>query len=298
MAQNGDLLVADQEAFGGTGGVIRVNPATGARSTVSSNASRAGGPSFADPQGIALAQSGDILVADPHAFGSSGGVIRVNPMTGARSTVSSNTSPPKAPFFAAPVAVALAHNGDILVADAFAPGGMGGLIRVNPSTGARTTVSSNASPTGGPDFTFPTALAVVPGAHDTPAPVISRLLVAPKALATKRSRRHRRAGTSFRYTLSEAARVVFTIEKKTRGRRVGGKCRQRTQRNRKARRCTRYKRSGSFSQQGAARRNRKRFSGKLRGKPLPSGSYRATLLATDAAGNVSKRKRVGFRVLR
>jgi hypothetical protein len=33
-------------------------------------------------------------------------------------------------------------------------------------------------------------------------------------------------------------------------------------------------------------------------KKLPSGSYRLAITATDAAGNVSKRRRVSFRVVR
>ncbi|TLZ82898.1 MAG: hypothetical protein E6K11_00865 [Methanobacteriota archaeon] len=42
------ILVADEDAFGGSGGVIRVDPTTGAQTVVSS------GGNFVDPVGIAV----------------------------------------------------------------------------------------------------------------------------------------------------------------------------------------------------------------------------------------------------
>ena len=157
-APNGDMLVVDINAFGGLGGVIRVNPVTGARTTVSENNSPSGGPSFVDPFGITLAANGDILVADQNAFGGPGGVIRVDPGTGARTTVSDNTD--TGPAFEAPWGIVALANGDILVADAAAPDAGGGVIRVDPVTGARTTLSANSSPAGAPNFADPIQLAL------------------------------------------------------------------------------------------------------------------------------------------
>jgi tRNA G37 N-methylase TrmD len=155
-AASAGILVADQSAFGGTGGVIRVDPLTGARTAVSDNSRPSGGPGFVDPAGIALAPNGAILVVDAAAFaGAGGGVIRVNPVTGARTAVSENSSPQGGPSFVDPFGIALAANGDILVADQNAFGGGGGVIRVNPATGARTAVSENSSPQGGPLSTRP-----------------------------------------------------------------------------------------------------------------------------------------------
>jgi hypothetical protein len=85
LEADGDILVADTDAFGGGGGVIRVDPATGAQTAVST------GGSFVDPAGIAVEADGDILVADFGAFGS-GGVIRVDPTGGAQTTVSTGCS--------------------------------------------------------------------------------------------------------------------------------------------------------------------------------------------------------------
>ena len=104
-------------------------------------------------------------------------------------------------------------------------------------------------------------------------------------------------GTTFRYTLSEDGRVVFTIERPARGRRVAGRCVRQTRRNRPRRRCTRYVRVGRFAQDGAAGANRKRFSGKIGRRPLKPRPYRATLTASDGDGTGAP-KRLRFRVLR
>ncbi|HEY1274026.1 MAG TPA: hypothetical protein VGF25_03920 [Thermoleophilaceae bacterium] len=156
IAPNGDLLVADQNAFAGAGGgVIRVNPATGQRTTVSENASPAGGPAFVDPFALTLAANGDILVSDQNAFGGGGGVIRVNPTTGARTVVTQNTAPPGGPLFDAPFGITTEANGNIVVADAT----LAALVRVNPATGARTVLSDNTTPAGSPAFNDPYGIA-------------------------------------------------------------------------------------------------------------------------------------------
>ena len=148
-----------------------------------------------------------------------------------------------------------------------------------------------------------------PGAGDVTAPsfvgsarAIPRTFAAGAARRTARAvpgaRRKLKRGTTFRYALSEAARVAFAIERKHQGRRVGSRCSKRTRANRGGRRCMRYARIGAFRQRANAGRNRKRFSGRIAGRRLSPGRYRATLVATDAAGNASKPKRVAFRVVK
>jgi hypothetical protein len=104
-------------------------------------------------------------------------------------------------------------------------------------------------------------------------------------------------GTTFVYSLSEDARVVFKVEQRTTGRRVGTKCQKTTKRNKSRRKCTRYVRIGSFAHAGKQGTNRKSFSGKIGRKVLRPSRYRATLTATDADGNASKVKRLNFRVV-
>jgi len=89
VAANGDILVASTNipfcplgCEDPPGNVTRLDPVTGAQTLVSTDGF------FGNPFGIALEDDGDILVADPGAhlgaFLDSGGVIRVNPVTGSQ----------------------------------------------------------------------------------------------------------------------------------------------------------------------------------------------------------------------
>jgi hypothetical protein len=307
LAPNGDILVADEDAFEGFGGIIRVDPATGARTTLSASGEPAGGPSFLQPVGIAVAPNGDLLVTDEDAYGGTGGVMRVDATSGARTTISANAAPVGGTLFGQPYGIALAPSGQILVADFEAFDGAGGLLRVDPTTGARTVVSSNGAPAGGPQFVDPIGIALMPATRGTPppklvprtpaassdrvAPVISSARVRPRTFTAHR-------GTSFRYRLSERARVTFGIERRVTGRRVGRRCLRSTRGRRSRPACTRHVRVGSFSQAGARGANTKRFRGSLRGRALRAGRYRATLRARDAAGNRSRQVGLRFRVVR
>lgn len=136
IAPNGDIYVAGLDYFG-PGAVVRLNPLTGVLTTVSS------GGLLMRPYGIAIEAGGDILVADPLAFGIVGGIwvggiIRINPLTGAQSVVASGG------ILRSPTGIAIAGNGDILVADAGALAS-GAVVRVDPLTGAQTTVSTGGT---------------------------------------------------------------------------------------------------------------------------------------------------------
>ncbi|MEA2429025.1 MAG: hypothetical protein QOF37_2653 [Thermoleophilaceae bacterium] len=112
------------------------------------------------------------------------------------------------------------------------------------------------------------------------------------------ARRRVKRGARFRYALSEPSRVKVTIQRATKGRKVGRACRRQTRRNRSKHACVRYVSAGSFIQQGSAGKNVKPFSGRIGKKRLRPGTYRATLVATDAAGNRSLPKRLKFRIVR
>lgn len=116
------------------------------------------------------------------------------------------------------------------------------------------------------DATFTTNPQGAGATKDTSAPVILSASVKPKTF-------RRRHGTTFRYRLSEAARVKFTLQRH------------------KGRHWVRAKRFTKLSKAGA---NRK----KLVTRKLKPGRYRATLVATDTAGNHSKAKRLTFRIKR
>jgi 6-phosphogluconolactonase (cycloisomerase 2 family) len=133
---------------------------------------------------------------------------------------------------------------------------------------------------------------------DTP-PALTRLSVTNARFAVASARRPRvKRGTAFRYRLSEAARVTFTIRRRTIGRRVAGKCRPVTRKNRKRKKCVFFKRVGRLAVDAKAGRNRTRFSGKLRGRRLRRGRYRAVAVAADTAGAKSAPRTVAFRIVR
>jgi virginiamycin B lyase len=105
-------------------------------------------------------------------------------------------------------------------------------------------------------------------------------------------------GTTFEFSLSEPARVAITIARKRSGRRVDGRCVAPTSRNRRRSRCDRYVEVGTLRVDGRQGANAVRFSGRLNGRNLSPGGYRASAVATDAAGNASSPSRVTFSVRR
>jgi YVTN family beta-propeller protein len=124
-------------------------------------------------------------------------------------------------------------------------------------------------------------------------PLAPRILSASVRPAVFRVRR----GTRFRYSLSAAARLVFTIDRRLPGRRVGRRCAAPTRSNRGRRRCTRLRRVGSFARASVAGANVKRFSGRIGGRRLAPGRYRARLVAR-AGGLSSLPRLLYFRVVR
>ena len=112
-----------------------------------------------------------------------------------------------------------------------------------------------------------------------------------------------KTGTSFRYTLSEPATVSIAIARARSGRRVGKRCVKPSRKNRRRRRCTRHRRVVALTRAALAGANSTPFSGRWidprnRRRALRRGRYRATIVATDAAGNKSAPKRLRFRVVR
>jgi hypothetical protein len=64
------------------------------------------------------------------------------------------------------------------------------------------------------------------------------------------------------------------------------------------RRCKAYKRIGSIQRVVAPGQNTINWNGRIAGRRLGPGRYRALLVITDSAGNKSSVERIRFRVLR
>jgi hypothetical protein len=122
----------------------------------------------------------------------------------------------------------------------------------------------------------------VPCPAANPAPAFRRAWLSHKrfraagARGAKRPRNSARrpppVGTTFRWRLSEAARVTITISR--RGRRLG-----------------------RLSLRARARQGSKRFDGRLKRRALAPGAYRAVLVARDDTGQASAPKRIGFKIV-
>lgn len=124
------------------------------------------------------------------------------------------------------------------------------------------------------------------------------------ARASKEKARRVKRSTTFRYWLSEPARVTFKIRRKVVGRKVGGECKRRTETNRNHKQCVlRYPYVGLVKRAGEQGANRDKFAGKVRNRKgrrirLSPGVYRATAIARDSQGARSKPRSAWFRVVR
>ena len=124
--------------------VVRVDPATGNR-TILSSSSVGTGTVFASPYGIALENSGFFVVSDTGL----NAILRVDPATGNR-TVLSGAGVGAGPAFTQLRGVAVLQDGTIVATDAT----LGAVLVVNGSTGNRTVLSS-ANVGTGPTFSSP-----------------------------------------------------------------------------------------------------------------------------------------------
>lgn len=144
------------------------------------------------------------------------------------------------------------------------------------------------------------AVPVVPG--DTVDPVITAFKMTNKKFAvgprpTALTAAKAKKGTKFRWKQSETATVVITIAREFPGRRKGKKCVKPTPKRKK--KCVRLKTQGKLIRKNlSAGSNSLAFSGRLGTKKLAPGRYVATIIATDAAGNTSTKRRHKFKIVR
>jgi hypothetical protein len=119
----------------------------------------------------------------------------------------------------------------------------------------------------------------LPPAGDLTAPFLTKVSLSTRVFRTKgasKSKPRRPLGTKLVLTLSEDARVTFTVDR------------------RKGEKRTRV---GKIRLSAHAGRNTRRIKGRVNGKLLRTGSYIARVTAVDAAGNRSVERRLSFRVV-
>lgn len=159
-----------------------------------------------------------------------------------------------------------------------------------------------------------------PGGPAGPAPTVSRTAIGDRTLRPGQ-------GTNFTFVASKAGRAVLTIEKKFNGlkikRRVKAKsgkrvvrrvCVAKTKRRLRALRkragdarayrralrrqsCRGFRQVGRIVRRVRPGRNSIQFNGRVAGRRLAPGVYRAKLIVTDSAGQRSRAEALRFRVL-
>ena len=101
--------------------IIRVDPVSGAQSPVASSGS------FIDPIGIAVDDTGAIIVTDTNGGGPGGKIVHVDPATAQQTIISLDGN------LVTPIGVTVDSDGTILVADHQSGGGQGLILSIDPS---------------------------------------------------------------------------------------------------------------------------------------------------------------------
>jgi hypothetical protein len=105
----------------------------------------------------------------------------------------------------------------------------------------------------------------------------------------KRKRKHKVAiGTSFKFTLNEAATVKLTFTTTLKGRKVSHKCVAQTSKNKHKPKCTTARAVGTMTVSGRAGKNTVAFAGKIGGHELAPGTDNVTITATSGKSTSSK----------
>ena len=120
----GDILVTDT-----TNGVFRIDPATGDRTVIASD-TVGSGPSLGFPTGIARTTDGAIVFADVSPPNSRASVVRLDPATLVRTTVSDDTTGTGVQLLQ-PLGLVIDATGDVLQAD----DDQKGILKIDLTTG-------------------------------------------------------------------------------------------------------------------------------------------------------------------
>ncbi len=109
------------------------------------------------------------------------------------------------------------------------------------------------------------------------------------------ARRHKR-GTVFSFTLDQTATVAVQIQRIGTGRRAHRTCKAARRRLRHSPKCTIYTTVATLTRSGHAGLNKLPFTGRIAGKALNPGRYRALFSVNDAAG-ASKAQGIAFTIV-
>jgi hypothetical protein len=322
----GGLLVVNQT--GAQAAVASINPLNGTQAAVTPNSSAS--DAFELPQRVSVLPDGNLLVADYALNDQEGGLVAVERATGAariarqgelfNNPLGVTTVVNRAPSAALTLSPQRVGGGKPVTFDASGsadPEGLGlryawdldgngafelstgGVPRATRTWAKSTTLTPRVrvlDPHGGEAM----AAAPAPLEVDTIRPVIASFRASSRRIAVRARPRAAALGKSlrFRFRLSESARVRIAIERGLEGRRKGRRCVAPGKAPKRAKRCTRWRGVTALRRQGKPGPNSIRFSGKVRGRPLRAGRYRALATATDAVGNAARPRKAEFKAVR
>jgi streptogramin lyase len=166
-------------------------------------------------------------------------------------------------------------------------GGGGGGTTTTPTT----TTTTTTPPAPGPENGVPQVSNVLVRPD--------RFIAGPQATAVAAAKKPARGpvGTTFTVMLSKDATAKLVIEQALPGRKTRTSCARPSRRNRKAKKCTRYKKRGTLTRTGLKGENAVPFSGRVGQKRLPSGKYRVGISATDSLGQTGLPQYATFTIL-
>jgi hypothetical protein len=323
------IVVANECGSPNGVGLVRVNPGNGVQADVTTNNDE---DFLRTPERVARNPAGELLVSD-YSLGADGdgGIVKVNPSTGAQSVLSTDNLfnhplgiaavanlPPSAGLAVKPAVVAAGRQVTLDASGSRDPEGMRLVYEWDLDGNGTFEAGSGTTPTAMPRFSVdgPKIVrvrvndphggrAVAEGTLDVDGsrPVLTRLRAATRVLGVP-SRRRRASGaaaartgeppaaTTLRFRLSEAAVVTVAVDRARQGRRPKGRaCSPRAKRGRRCiawSRARTIRRSADAGQNGIA----------LRARGLRPGRYRVLLTATDEVGNRSARRTLPLRVVR
>jgi hypothetical protein len=138
----------------------------------------------------------------------------------------------------------------------------------------------------------------------TQAPTLSRVAQShrvwrPGSKLARLAKRRPPVGTSFSFTVSQAATVTFTFSEQIKGRRVHHRCVVPTRRNRRKPRCTRSLIRGVLSFTVSAGAHKLAVEGRLsRKRRLRAGTYTLRIVARNAAEQTSQPAQLSFKIVK
>jgi hypothetical protein len=199
---------------------------------------------------------------------------------GPEQTVATSGNPGTAPIFVPSGSHTLEYWGEDSVGGLENPHHTASIVGCSVSPGPTTGTSPGAvaGPLPLPSAPFPPSVSALSESH-----TVFRVGAKSSPLLGRTTRSFPR-GTTFSFRLNQPAVVAVRIQRKLPGRRVGRVCKAPSRLLRSRPRCTRLVTKATLRRTARVGLNKITFSGRIRGRALHPGRYRAAFVAANTAG--------------